>query len=270
MAARKRLDLLVLARGLAPTRARAQAVIMAGLVAVDGAIIAKPGALVDPDSQVELRGEPSPFVSRGGHKLAKALTEFAIDLTGRIVLDVGASTGGFSDCCLQAGAKLVYAVDVGYGQLAWRLRTDPRVISLERTNIRGLKAEQLQAGTPDFCCIDVAFISLGLVLPLIPELGPRELVMLVKPQFEAGRRQVGKGGVVRDPAIHLQVLRQIIARGEQAGFVLWNLDYSPIRGPQGNIEYLAHGFFAKTRPDCPPDPQTVVARAHKHFLSAKL
>ncbi len=265
MAEKKRLDLLVVERGLATTLARARTTIMAGLVLVDKVLMDKPGALVNVDSQLELKGEASPYVSRGGKKLAKALDKFAIDLNGRIVLDVGASTGGFTDCCLQAGAKLVYAVDVGYGQLAWALRTNRKVINLERTNIRHLTSEQLTQGMPDFCCIDVAFISLRLVLPVIAQLGPRELVMLIKPQFEASREQVEKKGVVRSPAVHLLVINQVVAKAAELGFALWNLDFSPVQGPQGNIEYLAHGFFADSLPAVSPSPQLVVEAAHAYF-----
>lgn len=265
MTAKTRLDLLVVERSLASTRSQAKALIMAGLVLVDKDRIDKPGTLVSENSLVELKGEPSPYVSRGGQKLAKALDKFSIDLEDRIVLDVGASTGGFTDCCLQAGARLVYAVDVGYGQLAWSLRTNPQVINMERTNIRHLTKEHLTQGMPDFCSIDVAFISLNLVLPVIAQLGIRELVMLIKPQFEAGRDQVGKNGVVRDPATHLRVINQVVATAENLGFTLWNLDFSPVQGPKGNIEYLAHGFFADKGPDLSPSSQQVVVAAHKYF-----
>lgn len=265
MTARTRLDLLVVERGLASTRSQARGLIMAGLILVDKERVDKPGTQVSVASQLELKGEPSLYVSRGGQKLAKALDIFAIDLKDRIVLDVGASTGGFTDCCLQAGARLVYAVDVGYGQLAWSLRTDPRVINMERTNIRHLRQEQLTRGMPDFCCIDVAFISLNLVLPVIAQLGIPEVVMLIKPQFEAGREQVGKKGVVRDPAIHARVIDKVVATAGDLGFTLWNLDFSPVQGPQGNIEYLAHGFFADRAPAGRPDPRQVVDAAHGFF-----
>jgi 23S rRNA (cytidine1920-2'-O)/16S rRNA (cytidine1409-2'-O)-methyltransferase len=264
MTAKTRLDLLVVERGLAATRSQARGLIMAGLILVDKERTDKPGTLVPVDSLLELKGEPSLYVSRGGQKLAKALDKFAIDLKDRIVLDVGASTGGFTDCCLQAGARLVYAVDVGYGQLAWSLRTDPRVINLERTNIRNLKKEHLTGGMPDFSCIDVAFISLELVLPVIAELGIPEAVMLIKPQFEAGRDQVGKG-VVRDPAIHLWVINKVVAAAENLGFTLWNLDFSPVQGPKGNIEFLAHGFFDAKEPEEKPVPRQVVVAAHQYF-----
>ncbi len=259
---KKRLDLLVLERGLSETRAKAQAAIMAGQVLVEGTPVDKPGAQVAADSRLELKSE-EPFVSRGGQKLAKALDKFAIDLEGRIVLDAGASTGGFTDCCLQAGALLVYAVDVGYGQLVWSLRTDPRVVSLERTNLRYLKKESFTRGSPDFACLDLSFISLGLVLPVLAGLGPRELVALVKPQFEVGRESVGKKGVVRDPGLHLAVLEKVAQAADAQGYNLWHLDYSPLRGPQGNIEYLAH-FRRDLPPKAPAIPEAVAA-AHAHF-----
>lgn len=266
MAEKKRLDFLVVERGLLPTRAQARAAIMAGEVMVNKGILDKAGALVPVSAQVELKETP-PFVSRGGLKLAKALEQFSIDLNNRIVLDVGASTGGFTDCCLQAGARLVYAVDVGYGQLAWSLRTNPSVINIERTNIRHLTREHLTSGLPDFCSVDVAFISLRLVFPVIAELltGPGELVMLIKPQFEADREEVGKRGVVRDPSVHIQVLRNVLAAAGERGFILRNLDYSPIQGPHGNIEYLAHGFFGGGAGDAPLTPEEVVAAAHREF-----
>ncbi|NLO87000.1 MAG: TlyA family RNA methyltransferase [Firmicutes bacterium] len=268
MAGKKRLDLLLVERGLVSTRSRARAAIMAGQVLVDNQVVDKAGALVPDSAQVELKGGDLPFVSRGGLKLAKAIKEFGIDLRGRKVLDIGASTGGFTDCCLQAGAALVYAVDVGYGQLAWSLRTNPAVVNLERTNVRYLSREQLTRGLPDFACIDVSFISLRLVLPVVAELlaEPGEVVMLIKPQFEAGREQVGKGGVVRDAKIHRQVLAGVLAKAEELGFVLWHLDFSPVQGPHGNIEYLAHGFFrGPAREFAPPSPEYTVKKAHEYF-----
>lgn len=266
MAEKKRLDLLLVEAGLMETRAKARAAIMAGQVSVNGVKVDKAGFITPVDAAIEIKDE-NLFVSRGGQKLAKALTLFDIDLRDRIVLDVGASTGGFTDCCLQAGARLVYAVDVGYGQLAWSLRTNPAVVNLERTNIRYLEREKLDRGLPDFACIDVAFISLRLVLPVVAQLlaPPAELVMLVKPQFEAGREQVGKRGVVREERVHVQVLEDVLAKAEELEFSLWNLDFSPIQGPQGNIEYLAHGYFGRRTEKQPPAPREVVAAAHRHF-----
>jgi 23S rRNA (cytidine1920-2'-O)/16S rRNA (cytidine1409-2'-O)-methyltransferase len=239
---------------------------MAGQVMVDKQTVDKAGTMIPETAAVQLKDE-NPFVSRGGLKLAKALERFGINLKNRKVLDVGASTGGFTDCSLKAGASLVYAVDVGYGQLAWELRTNPAVVNMERTNIRHLTKGDLSQGLPDFCCIDVAFISLRLVLPIIVQLlqAPAELVMLIKPQFEAGREQVGKKGVVQDPRVHVQVIKNVLKTAEELGFFLWNLDYSPVQGPQGNTEYLAHGFFgggAKAG-SCPPEQ--VVAAAQEHF-----
>lgn len=266
MAEKKRLDLLVVERGLASTRAKARAAIMAGRISVDKQVIDKAGTMVPDSASVESKGD-HPFVSRGGLKLAKAINQFELDLSGRTVLDVGASTGGFTDCCLQAGARLVYAVDVGYGQLAWSLRTNPAVINLERTNIRHLTKERLLHGLPDFCCIDVAFISLRLVLPALVSLlaEPAELVMLIKPQFEAGRELVGKKGVVRDKSVHVDVINSVLACAGELGFVLWNLDYSPVQGPEGNIEYLAHGWFQGKIGPAPISPEQVVNYAHENF-----
>lgn len=265
MAEKKRLDLLMVERNLAPTRTRARAAIMAGQVLVDQERVDKAGTPVPVTADITLKGDVNPFVSRGGKKLAKALNQFDIQLTGRRVLDIGASTGGFTDCCLQAGAQLVYAVDVGYGQLAWSLRNDSRVVNLERTNVRHLTPGMLDQGSPDFCCIDVAFISLRLVLPVISRLltSPREVVMLVKPQFEAGREQVGKKGVVRDARVHVQVLQNVLEAAAELGFGLRNLDFSPIQGPQGNIEYLAHGFFGMD--GRPLVSEQVVSAAHAYF-----
>ncbi|MTI94878.1 MAG: TlyA family RNA methyltransferase [Firmicutes bacterium] len=266
MAGKKRLDLILVERGLAETRARARSLIMAGQAMVNGETVDKAGFLIAEGTVVSLR-EPNPYVSRGGLKLAKAIDEFGLEVGGRIVLDVGASTGGFTDCCLQSGAVLVYAVDVGYGQLAWKLREDERVINLERTNIRHLQAQAFTAGVPDFCCIDVAFISLRLVLPVIARLlaPPAEVVMLIKPQFEAGREQVGKKGVVRDPEIHVQVLDSVLTVARKEGFYLSHLDFSPIQGPQGNIEYLAHGGFDSRFSSNPPTPAEVVDAAQANF-----
>lgn len=218
---------------------------MAGLVFVDGLRVDKPGITVPLAAVLEVRGNPIPYVSRGGLKLEKAVKVFEIDLNGRVVLDVGASTGGFTDCALKYGAGLVYAVDVGYGQLAWQLRNDPRVVVLERTNIRYLNKEQLPV-TPDFITIDVSFISLTKVLSKIGELTSPEAtgVALVKPQFEAGRDKIGKKGVVRDPVVQLTVLQSIIDFIKGLGWSVRGVDYSPVTGPEGNIEFLV--FFDKS------------------------
>ena len=239
--AKKRLDILLCERGLADSRQRAQAVIMAGQVYVSGRKVDKAGAPTAEDAQIELRGQPLRYVSRGGLKLEKAMASFPIALNGAVCADIGASTGGFTDCMLQNGAAKVYAVDVGYGQLAWSLRSDLRVVCLERTNARYLTHDQI----PDelnFASVDVSLISLKLILPALRRLlrTDGEAVCLVKPQFEAGREKVGKKGVVRDPVVHLEVLEHFLRYAEQSDFSVKGLTFSPIRGPEGNIEYLGY------------------------------
>lgn len=237
---KKRLDLLVLDHGLAPSRERAKAIIMAGDVYVDDQKADKPGDLYPEDARVECRSGGLRYVSRGGLKLEKAMAAFGLELSGLTCMDVGASTGGFTDCMLQNGASKVYSVDVGYGQLAWQLRNDPRVVNLERTNARYLSREQVPENI-GFFSVDVSFISLTLVLPAIHGLlseGGRG-VCLIKPQFEAGREKVGKKGVVRDPAVHTEVIEKIIDFAISNGFSVLGLDFSPVKGPEGNIEYLA-------------------------------
>ena len=238
MKARKsRLDLMLVQRGLAETRERAQRLIMAGQVAVNSRTIDKPGTRVPLDAEVEVTGR-LPYVSRGGFKLKAALDAFHLDVGGWVVADVGASTGGFTDCLLQRGAARVYAIDVGYGQLAWKLRQDARVIVMDRTNARYLKALPERV---HLAVVDVSFISLRLVLPSVAGwLAPgAHIVALIKPQFEAGKRQVGKGGVVRDPAVHRQVLEHLLSWAEEKGWPLCGLIQSPITGPAGNLEFLA-------------------------------
>ncbi|MCM2356828.1 MAG: TlyA family RNA methyltransferase [Geobacteraceae bacterium] len=234
-----RLDKLILDRGLASSRERARSLIMAGQVVVDDHLADKAGQLVPLAAEIRLKGEPLPFVSRGGLKLQQALDEFAIDVTGLAVLDVGASTGGFTDCLLQRGARRVFAVDVGYGQLAWKLRNDDRVLSLEKTNIRHLTPERLPE-IPDMAVIDASFISLAKVLPstiaLIREDGL--IIALIKPQFEVGRGEVGKGGVVRDPRKHREVTDSVRALAESLGLEVAGVTESPILGPKGNREFL--------------------------------
>lgn len=245
MGGKTRLDVLLVERGLEESRQRAQAVIMSGAVYVDGRRADKPGMAPPPDARIEIRGDKLPYVSRGGLKLEKAVKQFPIQLAGSVCGDIGASTGGFTDCMLQNGAAKVYAVDVGRGQLAWKLRNDPRVVCLERTNARYLSREQVPEEL-DFASVDVSFISLSLILPpLAALLGPEgQIVSLVKPQFEAGREKVGKKGVVRDPAVHLEVLERFLGHARAAGLAVRGLTYSPIRGPEGNIEYL--GYLQKT------------------------
>ncbi len=248
-----RLDQLITEHGLAPSRERAKAVIMAGEVFVDGQRVDKPGTPVDPEKQIEVRGASLPYVSRGGLKLEKALRVFSVDPSGKTCLDCGASTGGFTDVLLKNGARRVYAVDVGYGQLAWSLRSDERVVNMERTNARYLTRNDIPEEI-DLAVMDLAFISVRLVIPAAAALlrADGEIICLIKPQFEAGRENVGKKGVVRDEHVHLQVLRDFIDFVPSAGLTLMNLDYSPIKGPEGNIEYLAllkKGAYQTTEPD---------------------
>ena len=235
----ERLDVELVNRGLVESRERAKAYIMEGVVYVDGQKAMKAGDKVKDGMQIEVRGTPIPYVSRGGLKLEKAVSAFSLDLTDKICVDVGASTGGFTDCMLQNGAKKVYAIDVGYGQLAWKLRTDDRVVNIERTNIRYLDLALLQEPI-DFSSIDVAFISLKLVLPVVFSFlrDGGQVVALVKPQFEAGREEVGKKGVVRDAAVHQNVIHKTVDAALELGFSVLRLDVSPIRGPEGNLEFL--------------------------------
>ena len=241
MANKTRLDVLLVERGLQETRQKAQATIMSGLVFVKGQRVDKPGTAVPNDAEIEIRGNALKYVSRGGLKLEKAMASFPIDLRDAVCGDIGASTGGFTDCMLQNGARKVYAVDVGYGQLAWSLRSDERVVCMERTNARYLTHEQIPEEL-DFASVDVSFISLKLILPplcgLLRQGG--HVACLVKPQFEAGKEKVGKKGVVRDPAVHLEVLEHFLEHAKESGFTVLGLTYSPIRGPEGNIEYLGY------------------------------
>ena len=269
MSNKTRLDVLLVERGLEQTRQRAQAMIMSGLVFVDGQRVDKAGTAVPNDAQIEVRGNTLRYVSRGGLKLEKAMTTFGLKLDGCVCADIGASTGGFTDCMLQNGAKKVYAVDVGYGQLAWSLRTDERVVCMERTNVRYLDAQQISEQV-DFVSIDVSFISLSLVVPplaaLLREGG--QMVALVKPQFEAGREKVGKKGVVRDPAVHREVLEKACALAQEAGLCVRGLTYSPIKGPEGNIEFLC--WLQKGVPAGPqPDIAGLVQSAHAALDAAK-
>ena len=234
-----RLDAAVVERGLISGRDKAKGIIMAGQVYVNNQKADKPGQLVEDGDKIEIRGETLRYVSRGGLKLEKAMAVFGLGLDGMVCADIGASTGGFTDCMLQNGASRVYAVDVGYGQLAWKLRYDPRVVNLERTNIRHVTAEQIPEAL-DFVSIDVSFISLALVLPVAYSLlkDSCKAVCLVKPQFEAGRENVGKKGVVRDPAVHRMVLEKTLSTAQSLGFRPIGLTFSPVKGPEGNIEYL--------------------------------
>ena len=237
--AKERLDALLVKRNLVQSRERAKTTIMAGLVLVDGQKVDKAGTMVKPEAEIRVLGNNLPYVSRGGLKLEKAIREFGVSLRGKVAADIGASTGGFTDCMLQNGAVKVFAIDVGYGQLAWSLRTDERVVNMERTNVRNVTPDQL--GQPvDLASIDVAFISLEKVLPSVREmLQPEgEIVALIKPQFEAGREKVGKKGVVREPSVHEEVIFRVLALARQMELTPKALTYSPVKGPEGNIEYL--------------------------------
>lgn len=259
-----RLDLLLVEQGCFPSRERARAAVMAGEVRVAGHRVEKPGTRVDRESRVEVVRRAPAYVSRGGLKLEKALGDFALEVEGKTLLDVGASTGGFSDCALKQGAKRVYAVDVGYGQLAWSLRQDPRVVNLERQNIRHLKREDLEGASVDLALVDVSFISLRLVFPVLKELGIPRVLALIKPQFEAGKGQVGRGGVVREPQTHQRVLEEVRGQALSRGYHLHDLTYSPIKGPKGNIEYLAH--FVRSAPSkAPPSIEKIIAEAHERL-----
>jgi 23S rRNA (cytidine1920-2'-O)/16S rRNA (cytidine1409-2'-O)-methyltransferase len=270
---KQRLDVALVLQGVVPSREKARAAIMAGQVVVDGKVVDKPGTSVSSDSRILLKADPCPYVSRGGLKLAKALAEFKLDLAGKVVADVGASTGGFTDCALQHGARKVFAIDVGYGQLAWRLRQDPRVAVRERLNARHLSPADL--GEPvDLATVDVAFISLEKIFPALRRIlrADGEVVSLVKPQFEAGREKVGKRGVVRDPAIHRDVIAGVMAAAGANGFIVKGLSFSPLTGPEGNIEYLlwlGSGTGEAVSSEEPPDISKVVGEAHRVFAARR-
>ena len=266
---KKRLDLLMMERALAPSREKAKAYIMSGDVYVDGQKEDKAGTMFPETVKIEVRGNTLPYVSRGGLKLEKAMNHFGVALDGKVCMDVGASTGGFTDCMLQNGAVKVYSIDVGYGQLDWKLRNDPRVICMEKTNIRYVVPDDIQEAA-DFSSIDVSFISLTKVLlpvrELLTETG--EIVCLIKPQFEAGREKVGKKGVVRETSTHIEVIEMISDFAVENGFAIKNLDFSPIKGPEGNIEYLIHlctsnEGFAYDREKHFENIREVVERSHQ-------
>lgn len=260
---KERLDVLLVEKGLCESRSRAQAVIMSGEVYVNGQKSDKPGTPTDIEAEIEIRGNACPYVSRGGLKLEKALRDFGVDPTGLTCLDSGASTGGFTDCLLQNGAKQVFAIDVGYGQLAWSIRTDPRVVCMERTNIRYVTPEQL--GTPvQLAVIDVSFISLRIVLPAVKALlsADGQIICLIKPQFEAGKENVGKKGVVRDPAVHQAVLNSFLQLANELQMTVCNLTFSPVKGPEGNIEFLGH-LSMLPEGAVIPDTAALVTAAHE-------
>ena len=270
---KERLDVLLVKRGLAPSREKAKAMIMAGTVFVNDDREDKAGTTFDEEkARIEIKGHTLKYVSRGGLKLEKAMDVFGVDVRDKVCMDIGASTGGFTDCMLQNGAVKVFAVDVGYGQLAWSLRQDPRVVCMEKTNIRYVTPEDI--GEPlDFASVDVSFISLTKVLPPARNLlkDDARMVCLIKPQFEAGREKVGKKGVVRDPAVHEEVIEKVIAHAKSIGFDILNLDFSPVKGPEGNIEYLVYlqnlggeaCGSAQVETSAPVDVAAVVARAHQ-------
>ena len=258
---KKRLDVLLFEKGMVPSRERAKAIIMSGIVYVNNQKADKAGMSIPEDAEIEIRGKTNSFVSRGGLKIEKALTYFQIDPKDLCAMDIGASTGGFTDCLLTRGARKVYSIDVGYGQLAWKLRQDPRVVCMERTNIRKVTPDMLD-DVPEFAVIDVSFISLKLVLPVVAQLLNEHgrIACLIKPQFEAGKGTVGKKGVVREPEIHLDVLNAFIENAHEAGFHVYNLTFSPIKGPEGNIEFL--GYIGKDGEDADIDTAALVAEAH--------
>ena len=262
--AKERLDVLLVERNLAESRERAKITIMEGLVLVNGQKVDKAGTMIKPDAEIRILGNTLPYVSRGGLKREKALKTFPITLEGKVMADIGASTGGFTDCSLQNGASKVYAIDVGYGQLAWKLRQDARVINMERTNVRYVTKEDV-GELIDFASIDVAFISLTKVLGPVKELlkPAGELVALIKPQFEAGRENVGKKGVVKDPKIHEKVIEEVISFAKEIGFVICGLTYSPVKGPEGNIEYLMWASNNSESEEGDIQIKDVVSEAHK-------
>lgn len=260
---KERLDVLLVSQGFADTRSKAQAIIMSGKVYVNGQKADKAGMSYEVTVPIEVRGATCPYVSRGGLKLEKALKFFGVDPTGYVCSDSGASTGGFTDCLLQQGAKKVFAIDVGYGQLAWKVSQDPRVVSMERTNIRYVTPEDL--GEPlDLSVIDVSFISLKIVLPAVQKLlkPTGQVLCLIKPQFEAGKEKVGKKGVVRDPDVHIEVVQNVVDLAHELGFTIKNLTYSPVKGPEGNIEFLGH-LSLEPGEDAAIEIPQLVAEAHE-------
>ena len=265
-----RLDCAVFEQGFAESREKAKALIMAGVVYVNNEKTDKAGTMIKSTDVLEVRSNPLKYVSRGGLKLEKAMSAFSLDLSGCVCADIGASTGGFTDCMLQNNASLVYAIDVGYGQLAWKLRTDERVINLERTNFRHVTREQIP-NELDFASIDVSFISLKLILPVLRELLKENgrAVCLIKPQFEAGKERVGKKGVVRDKNVHIAVIEKIIDVIISNNFKLLGLDFSPVKGPEGNIEYLCHIQKSdKGEILCKTSPLEVVENSYKTLKEA--
>ncbi|MCL2740222.1 MAG: TlyA family RNA methyltransferase [Oscillospiraceae bacterium] len=259
-----RLDNYILEHGFTETKSKAQAIIMAGNVYVNNQKSDKCGTFLKEEDVVEVRETGLKYVSRGGLKLEKAIEKFEIDLEGKTCMDIGASTGGFTDCMLQNGAKKVYAIDVGYGQLAWKLRQDARVVNIEKTNIRYINTADFR--DVDFVSVDVSFISLKLIFPVISEINPQEFVVLIKPQFEAGREKVGKGGIVREKSVHIEVIQQIMDSVPQ-GYSIHGLTFSPVKGADGNIEYLLH--FKKGQEKMDLSIEKVVDEAHESHNKIK-
>lgn len=260
---KKRLDVLLVEQGLAESREKAKAIIMSGIVYVDNNKEDKAGTTFEETAAIEVRGNTLRYVSRGGLKLEKAMDHFGVTLEGKVCMDVGASTGGFTDCMLQNGAVKVYSVDVGHGQLAWKLRNDERVVCMEKTNIRYVTPDDVE-DVIDFASIDVSFISLTKVLPPVKELlsGKGEIVCLIKPQFEAGREKVGKKGVVRELSTHIEVVEKIVDYARSIGFRTLHLSYSPIKGPEGNIEYLLHLSKDQSLEDAEFDIRALAYESH--------
>ena len=266
---KERIDVLLVERGLAETREKAKRAVMAGLVYSNELRMDKPGEKIAQDAPLTIKGQVMPYVSRGGYKLEKALSEFDLSVKDKLMIDIGSSTGGFTDCALQNGARKSYAVDVGYNQLAWKLRNDERVIVMERTNFRHSVPEDFTEGMPEFASIDVSFISLRLILPALKKIliPGGDVVCLVKPQFEAGREQVGKKGIVRDKKVHLQVVEDMRDFAVSEGFILKDATFSPITGGDGNIEFLFHLYWPKNEQDAAAvsakvDLTKVVEEAH--------
>ncbi|MCQ6273753.1 TlyA family RNA methyltransferase [Bacillus sp. V3B] len=265
---KERVDVLLVEQGLFETREKAKRAVMAGIIYSNETRLDKPGEKIPSDSMLKVKGKTLPYVSRGGLKLEKALNVFDVDIKDKILLDIGASTGGFTDCALQNGASMSYALDVGYNQLAWKLRQDERVVVMERTNFRYVTPSDLDGRMPNFASIDVSFISLKLILPVLKTLlvPGSDVVALIKPQFEAGREQVGKKGIVRDPKVHEKVIETMIDYSLQLGYDVKNLSFSPITGGEGNIEFLIHLFWAEEKEEGMNDltvtPVEIVQTAH--------
>lgn len=273
MMTKERLDVLLVNQKMVETREKAKRLIMAGLVFTGTERLDKPGMKIDVSTQLSVKGK-IPYVSRGGFKLEKALESFSTSVTNKIIVDIGASTGGFSDCALQNGAKSIYAIDVGYNQLAWKLRNDERIIVKERTNFRHVTKDVFTNGLPNYAMIDVSFISLTIILPVLKQVLQEnsEIVTLIKPQFEANRHQVGKKGVVRDKQTHEEVLHKIVVFAENEGYEILQLTHSPITGGEGNIEFLAHFSWAKENEDRTynvDNISNIVEQAHQEFKKAK-